>query len=79
MWHVYIIKCSDNSLYTGITNNLSSRIKKHNQRRGGTYTKSRAPVTIVHKEPHRTKSGALKREAQIKSFSRAGKLALINQ
>lgn len=78
MWHVYIVKCSDDSLYTGVTNDLPKRIKRHNQRRGGAYTRIRTPVTLVYKEPHRTHSQALKREAAIKDLPREKKLALIN-
>ena len=77
MWHVYILKCSDNSLYTGITNDLSKRVKKHNQRRGGAYTRVRTPVELVHLEECPTKSQALKRELEIKGLPREKKLLLI--
>ncbi|MBL7071086.1 MAG: GIY-YIG nuclease family protein [Candidatus Omnitrophica bacterium] len=79
MWHVYILKCSDNSLYTGVTNDLPGRVKRHNQRRGGAYTRSRTPVKLIHSEECATKSQALKRELEIKDLSREKKLLLINQ
>jgi len=77
MWHVYIIRCSDNSLYTGSTTDVSRRVKAHNEKSGGSYTRTRTPVKLVYQEPHPTQSSALKREAQIKKWSRAKKLARI--
>lgn len=78
MWHVYIIKCADNSLYTGITNDLFGRVKRHNQRRGGAYTRVRTPVKLVHSEQYATKSQALKRELGIKDMPRQKKLTIVN-
>ena len=77
MWHVYIIQCSDNSLYTGVTTDVSRRVKAHNEKSGGSYTRIRAPVKLVYQEPQPDQSSALKREAQIKKWSRAKKLARI--
>ncbi|MCU0614953.1 MAG: GIY-YIG nuclease family protein [Desulfobacterales bacterium] len=77
MWHLYIIRCSDNSLYTGITTDVPRRIKEHNQKTGGSYTRSRTPVELVYREPHPTRSSALKREAQIKKWRRGNKMDLI--
>ena len=77
MWHTYILKCRDSSLYTGATNDIKRRVKKHNSRKGGAYTRSRLPVRVVYKEAHCTRSKALKREAEIKGWTRAEKLALI--
>ena len=77
MWYVYIIRCFDNTLYTGITNDIPNRINRHNARKGGSYTRVRTPVTLVYKESCSTRSNALKREAQIKRWSREKKLALI--
>lgn len=76
-WQVYILQCSDNSLYTGYTNNLPNRLKKHNSGRGAAYTRSRLPVKIVYQESHLTKSSAMKREIEIKKWKRVKKLALI--
>ena len=78
MWHVYIIKCSDGSLYTGTTTDVSRRVKAHNEKSGGSYTRTRAPVKLVYQEPCSNQSSALKREAQIKRWTKEKKLALIN-
>jgi putative endonuclease len=77
MWHVYIISCSDNSLYTGITTDIPRRIKEHNSGKGGSYTRARRPVKLAHKETCPTRSIALKREFRIKCLARDAKLALI--
>lgn len=79
MWIVYIIKCADGTLYTGITTDLERRIKEHNNKLGAQYTKSRAPVKLVYKEKCATRSDALKRELQIKSWTRPEKLAFIQK
>lgn len=76
-WLVYILRCSDGSLYTGITNDLPKRVKAHAAGRGSKYTRSRLPVQPVHSEPQRSKSAALKREAAIKRLRRAEKERLI--
>ena len=76
-WHIYIIKCKDDTLYTGITNDLERRIKAHNSGNGCKFTKYRAPVELVHIEKVRSRPLALKREAQIKRLSRAKKIELI--
>jgi putative endonuclease len=74
---LYIVRCSDNSLYTGITNDLHRRVKAHNEGRGAKYTSSRRPVVLVYEEQCRTKSAALKRETQIKGWTKARKEALV--
>ena len=76
-WLVYILECSDNSLYTGITNNLERRLEEHRTGRGAKYTKHRNPLRVRYTEYRRTKSAALTREAAIKSLARSKKLALI--
>jgi len=76
MWHLYIIRCSDDSLYTGITTDISRRVIAHNQKSGGSCTRIRTPVKLVYQESHATQSSALKREAQIKNWSCAKKIAL---
>lgn len=73
-----MIKCADNTLYTGTTTNISRRIKEHNNKKGGSYTRVRLPVELVYKEPYPNRSQALKREEQIKRWSRNKKQALIN-
>ncbi|MEK7533692.1 MAG: GIY-YIG nuclease family protein [Patescibacteria group bacterium] len=74
MYYVYILLCSDNSLYTGITNNLNNRFQQHKNGKGGAYTRSHKPIKIVHRETCQTKPEALKREAEIKSLSRSKKI-----
>ncbi|NQT95781.1 MAG: GIY-YIG nuclease family protein [Candidatus Omnitrophica bacterium] len=76
-WFVYIVKCSDNTLYTGITNDLSSRIKAHNTGKASKYTLPRTPVALIYKEPCGSRSLALKRESEIKSYKRHQKLELL--
>lgn len=78
-YYVYIIKCSDNSLYTGITNDLKNRIKIHNQGKGAKYTRGRLPVKLVYKKRYNSKSKALSKEFEIKKMSREEKEKLIKQ
>ncbi len=77
-YNVYILKCADGTLYTGITNDVERRIEQHNgQKPGGArYTRGRTPVSLVYKEETSSKSDALKREMEIKKMSRGEKLAL---
>lgn len=75
---VYIVKCSDTSLYTGWTRNIVERLKVHNSGMGSKYTRSRLPVTLVYWEEFESKSSALKREAEIKKMTRKQKLKLID-
>jgi len=77
-WSVYILRCADASLYTGITTDLALRLERHNQGTASKYTRSRRPVKIVWHESLHTESSARKREAQIKSWTRAEKRQLIN-
>ena len=75
--YTYIVKCSDNTLYTGWTNNLEKRIKTHNAGKGAKYTKSRLPVTLVYYETFQTKEEAMRREWEIKQLTREEKKKLI--
>ena len=75
---VYILECNDQSLYTGITNDLKKRIIAHNSGKGAKYTKARLPVKLVYKESCKTKSDSLKREFEIKKLKRIEKLNLFN-
>ncbi|MEG1806418.1 MAG: GIY-YIG nuclease family protein [Clostridia bacterium] len=77
--YVYLLKCVDDTLYCGYTNNLQSRLKTHNSGKGAKYTKSRLPVQIVYSETFDSKSDALKRECEIKKLSRTEKLKLIGE
>ena len=76
--YVYILKCNDNTLYTGWTNNIESRLNIHNSGNGAKYTRGRLPVTLVYLETLETKSAALSREIAIKRMSKKRKLELIN-
>ena len=75
-WVVYVLKCSDGSLYTGITNNLAKRILAHEQGTGAKYTKGRSPFSIIYKEHCNNRSEATKRELEIKKLSRQQKAEL---
>ena len=77
-WCVYIVRCKNKSLYTGITNNLERRLKQHLEGRGGYYTRSFGMEGLTYTEQCSTKSKALQRECQIKRWSRSKKLALID-
>ena len=77
--YVHILKCKDNSLYTGWTTDIEKRLKAHNSGKGAKYTKSRKPVVLVYKEEFDSKSDALRREAAIKKLTREQKLELINK
>ena len=76
--YTYIVKCSDETLYTGWTNNLKKRLEAHNRGKGAKYTKNRRPVELVYFEEYDTKQEAMKREYAIKQLSRQKKLALIH-
>ena len=77
IWIVYILECTDGSLYTGITNDLERRMKAHATGKGAQYTKRRGPFTVRYTESLDSKGAALQREAAIKSLDRAAKVALI--
>ena len=77
MWVVYILLCSDNTLYTGITNNLSKRLEQHNNGSGAKYTRGRGPLTLMYLKEMEDKSSALKEEYRIKQLNKSNKLELI--
>ncbi len=77
-WVVYILQCADNTLYTGITNNLEKRLKTHNAGKASRYTRARLPVEVIYFEAADDKSAALKREYEIKQLPRPEKLLLNN-
>lgn len=76
---VYIVRCADGTLYTGMTDNVERRIAAHNSGKGAKYTRGRGPVALVYREACGDKSQALRRERAIKALRRAEKLALIAQ
>ena len=77
MYYVYLIECSDKSIYTGITTDIQRRFNEHKNKKGGHYTSSKKVVRILHTEQYKNRSGALRREAEIKSWRREKKLDLI--
>lgn len=77
-WYVYILRCRDATLYTGMTDDVDRRLEAHNAGKGAKYTRGRGPVTVVYREQCDDKSTALKREHAIKTLTRAQKLALID-
>jgi putative endonuclease len=75
-WFVYVVRCCDGTLYTGIARDVDARISQHNQGKGARYTRGRGPVALLHKERKRTQGAALRREAAIKALPRQRKLEL---
>lgn len=79
MWHVYILECSDKSLYTGITNDLERRVKEHNSSKlGAKYTRGRRPVKLVYAKKMKNRVKALQEECRIKKLPRYEKLKKCN-
>ena len=76
-WYLYIVLCRDSTLYTGITTDISRRIKEHNSGRGAKYTKGRGPVQLVHMRQCRNRSDASKLESKFKKLRRKKKLKII--
>lgn len=80
-WFVYILRCADNSLYTGITTDIEKRLKQHNglEKNGAKYTRGRQPVNLIYQEPSASRSTASKREIEIKRLPKIQKEKLIQQ
>lgn len=78
-WSVYLVRCADGSLYTGVATDVPARVAVHNRGRGARYTRSRRPVTLVHHEPAADRSAALRREAALKRLPRAQKEHLVRE
>ena len=76
-WYLYILRCGDNTLYTGITTDVEKRFDAHQSGKGAKYTRGRGPLELAYREECGTHSDALKREAQIKKLTREQKQALI--
>jgi putative endonuclease len=76
---VYILRCSDGSLYTGWTNDIEKRLASHNRGTASKYTRGRRPVKMIFKEEFGTKEEAMSREAEIKSLTRSEKLLIVNK
>ena len=80
-WFVYILRCADNSLYTGVTTDIEKRLKQHNglEKNGAKYTRGRQPVTLVYQENSHSRAEACKREHDIKSLKKREKEHIIEQ
>ena len=78
-WWVYILRCSDGTLYTGITDDVARRLAAHSEGRGAKYTRGRGPLALVYQEEQPDKPQALRRELAVKKLTRAQKLALIQE
>jgi predicted GIY-YIG superfamily endonuclease len=76
-WSVYILRCGDDSFYTGIAKDVTLRLSKHQKGKGAAYTRTHLPVTLIYQENRMTRSAALIREAAIKSLPRIRKEQLI--
>lgn len=72
-WHVYLVRCADGTLYTGITTDLARRMAAHNAGKGAKYTRSRGPVRLVWSEPAKDVGAARRREYQVRTLPRAEK------
>jgi len=77
-WIVYILECADGTLYTGITLDLPRRLSEHMRGVASKYTRARLPVAVLHHEPHRSHSSALRREASLKKLPREAKWDVID-
>ena len=77
-WYIYILRCGDDTLYTGITDDVEKRFAAHCTGKGAKYTRGRGPLTLVYTEEVEDKSAALKREHAVKKLPRAEKLKLID-
>ena len=80
-WFTYIVRCADDTLYTGVTTDLERRIQEHNHcdKKGAKYTRTRRPVHLIHNEAFENRSQACQREAAIKKLSRQQKLVLTSK
>src|SRR5947199_10668933 len=78
-WFVYMVRCADGSLYTGIAKDVTRRCQQHNAGTASRYTRSRLPVELLYHEAHPSQSSALRREAAIKAMDRRGKLTMLRQ
>lgn len=76
-WSVYILRCADGSLYTGIAKDVLARLKKHNEGKAAAYTRGRGPLRLLYRQGGLTHSQALKREARIKALPRRAKMMMV--
>jgi predicted GIY-YIG superfamily endonuclease len=78
-WYLYILRCGDGTLYTGITTDVEARLEMHRSGKGAKYTRGRGPLELVYREQCEDHSQALKRELAVKAMSREEKLSLIKK
>ena len=78
IWYLYILRCKDDTLYTGITTDVEKRLEAHRSGKGAKYTRGRAPLELVYRETCGSHSDALKRELAVKRLTRDQKLQLID-
>jgi putative endonuclease len=76
VWHLYLLRCGDGTLYCGIALDVAARLQAHREGRGARYTKGRGPFELIHLEACGSKGDALRRERAVKALPRARKLAL---
>lgn len=79
IWYLYMLRCRDGSLYTGITTDVEKRLEQHRSGKGAKYTRGRGPLELVYREECGSHSDALKREWEVKGLSRQEKLRLIGE
>jgi predicted GIY-YIG superfamily endonuclease len=79
LWFLYVLRCADGSLYTGIARDVPRRLRQHNAGTAARYPRGRRPTRLVYQEAHPNQSQALRREAAVKALSRRQKEALIRQ
>lgn len=78
-WYVYILRCGDDTLYTGVTDDVEKRLAAHRAGKGAKYTRGRGPLELVYMEEQTDKSAALRREYEIKQMTRRKKLELLEK
>jgi putative endonuclease len=79
VWHLYLLRCGDGTLYCGIALDVQARLKQHQEGKGAKYTRGRGPLELVHEEACGTRAEALKRERQVKRLPRSAKLGLMKR
>lgn len=79
VWHLYILRCGDGTLYTGITTDVEKRLEAHRSGKGAKYTRGRSPLELIYREECGSHSDALKREAAVKKLSRKQKEMLLRE
>ena len=79
LWYVYILKCGDGTLYTGITDDVSARLQAHREGKGAKYTRGRGPLELVYQEIAENHSAAAKREWQIKQLKKMEKILILRK